>query len=59
MIGEDIFDVRKKVQLEEMLNINNLNKFENDLIKYDENVVIDIMKFLILFLVFIVSGIKC
>lgn len=42
-----------------MLNINNLNKFENDLIKYDENVVIDIMKFLILFLVFIVSGIKC
>lgn len=59
MIGEDIFDVRKKVQLEEMLNINNLNKFENDLIKYDENVVIDIMKFLILFLVFIVGGIKC
>lgn len=42
-----------------MLNINNLNKFENDLIKYDENVVIDILNFLIFFLVFIVSRMEC
>lgn len=41
--GEDTFDARKKVQIEEMSNTNNSNKPENNLTKHDENVVTDIL----------------